>query len=76
MRVDFTPNRLFVYRGSRWHRVMDNLNQVGWTTATYNAGKFINNPAKTSVNGQGGNKEAIDERQPLSKVFTKPKADN
>jgi len=76
MRVDFTPNRLFVYRGNRWHRVMDNLNQVGWSTATYNAGKFINNPATTSVGGYGKEKNTIDQRQPLSKVFTKPKADN
>ncbi len=76
MRVDFTPNRLFVYCGNRWHRVMDNLNQVGWSTATYNAGKFINNPATTSVGGYGQEKNTIDQRQPLSKVFTKPKADN
>jgi hypothetical protein len=55
---------------------MDNLNQVGWSTATYNAGKFINNNATTSVNGMGGSKETIDQRQPLSRVFTKPKADN
>jgi hypothetical protein len=76
MRADFQPGRLFVYRGNRWHRVMDNLNQVGWTQATYNAGGFVNNSNQTSVNTKGGNHETINERQPLSKVFTKPKADN
>ena len=74
--MDFTPERLFVYRGTRWHRVMDNLQQVGWTNATVNAGSFINNKQSTSTNNLSTPGTTIDQRQPLSKVFTKPKADN
>ena len=76
IRMDFTPERLFVYRGTRWHRVMDNLQQTGWTNATVNAGSFINNKETTSTNNLSTPKATIEQRQPLSKVFTKPKADN
>ncbi|CAB4241497.1 hypothetical protein UFOVP71_35 [uncultured Caudovirales phage] len=75
-RADFTPERLFVYRGNRWHRVMDNLSQQGWSTATMNAGTYINNENVTSTNSKGTSTTSVPERQPLSKVFTKPKADN
>jgi hypothetical protein len=72
IRVDFTPNRLFVYRGNRWHRVMDSVSQKGWGTSTLNANTYINNTNVTNTVTKG----VVDQRQPLSKVFTKPKADN
>lgn len=73
MRTDFLPNRLFVYRGTRWHRVYDSVNQVGWGDARLNAASFINNDSTTSSrNSETG---SIPERQALSRVFNKPKAD-
>jgi hypothetical protein len=75
-RADFTPTRLFVYRGNKWHRVMDNLNEMQWTNNTVNAGHFINNTNTTTTQGAGGTVNTVPERQALSKVFTKPKADN
>jgi hypothetical protein len=75
-RADFTPTRLFVYRGNKWHRVMDNLNEMQWTNNTVNAGNFINNTSTTTTQGAEGNVNSVPQRQPLSKVFTKPKADN
>ena len=76
IRMDFTPERLFVYRGTKWHRVMDNLNQVGWQGATVNASSFINNTQTTGTKNLSGSTSSTSQRQPLSKVFTKPKADN
>ena len=64
IRNDFTPNRLFVFRGSRWHRLYDNITDKTWSDKTYNAGDFINNDATTVVD----NKEEP-ERQALSKVM-------
>jgi hypothetical protein len=75
-RMDFVPQRVFVYRGTKWHRVMDNMKEVGWQVASTNAGSFINNTNSTASNNQSSTKDAIPERQSLSKVFTKPKADN
>lgn len=69
VRTDFKPNRLFVYRGSRWHRLYDNITAQTWSNRTYNAGDFINNDATTVVDNQEFN-----ERQPLSQVI-KPKSD-
>lgn len=69
IRTDFTPNRLFVFRGSRWHRLYDNVRDKTWSDKTYNAGNFVNNNATTVVD----NKE-FPEKQPLSKVI-KPKED-
>ena len=74
-RADFTPTRLFVYRGNKWFRIMDNLNQLNWSNNTLNAGTFINDANTTSTSGPNGN-VSVPERQPLSKVFTKPRADN
>jgi hypothetical protein len=76
LRMDFQPNRLFVYRGKRWQRIMDSVNELGWKTATVNAGSFINNTLFVSSNNQTPNAKPMPEQQPLSKVFTKPKADN
>jgi len=63
VRTDFTPNRLFVYRGSRWHRLYDNINDTTWSDRTYNASGFIDNPNTTIVNNQ-----EFPERQPLSQI--------
>lgn len=73
MRTDFVPNRLFVYRGTRWHRIYDSQDQINWTNSRVNASSFINNQNVTSSrNSQSG---SIDEKQPLSRVFKAPKLD-
>ena len=69
VRTDFKPNRLFVFRGSRWHRLYDNITEQTWSDRTYNASSFINNDATTVVDNQ-----EFPERQPLSQVI-KPKSD-
>lgn len=69
VRTDFNPNRLFAYRGSRWHRLYDNVDENTWSDRTYNASDFINNTATTVVDNQ-----EQPERQPLSQVI-KPKSD-
>ena len=69
IREDFTPNRLFVYRGSRWQRLYDNVTDSTWSDKTFNASGFIDNKATTVVD----NKE-VPERQALSDVI-KPKSD-
>lgn len=69
IRTDFTPNRLFVFRGSRWHRLYDNVAKDTWSDRTYNASSFINNDATTVVD----NKE-FPEKVPLSQAI-KPKSD-
>ena len=68
VRSDFTPNRLFVYRGSRWHRLYDNVTDKTWSDRTFNASQFIDNTATTIVD----NKEQP-ERQALSKVLSPTK---
>lgn len=65
VRNDFTPNRLFVYRGSRWHRLYDNINDTTWSDRTYNASQFVDNNSTTIVNNQ-----EFPERQPLSQIGT------
>lgn len=73
MRTDFIPNRLFVYRGTRWHRVYDSVDQVGWPESRLNASSFINNENTTSSrNSKSG---SIPERQALSRTFKPPKTD-
>ena len=69
IRTDFTPNRLFVRRGSKWHRLYDNVTEQTWSDRTYNASSFINNKATTIIDDQ-----EFPERQPLSQVI-KPKSD-
>jgi len=64
IRSDFNPKRLFVFRGSRWHRLYDNITGKTWSDKTYNAGDFINNNATTVVSN-----EEQPERQALSKVI-------
>lgn len=71
VRTDYSPNRLFVRRGSKWHRLYDNIpGTQTWTNRTYNGDTFINNTETTMA---CSNEEPT--RQPLSKVM-KPKADN
>ena len=69
VRTDFKPNRLFVRRGSKWHRLYDNITEQTWSDRTYNASGFINNDATTVVNNQ-----ETPEKQPLSQII-KPKSD-
>ena len=69
VRTDFTPNRLFVRRGSKWHRLYDNVTEQTWSDKTYNASQFINNDATTIVDNV-----ETPEKQPLSQVI-KPKSD-
>jgi hypothetical protein len=69
VRTDFTPNRLFVRRGSKWHRLYDNVTDQTWSDKTYNASGFINNNATTIVDNI-----ETPEKQPLSQVI-KPKSD-
>lgn len=69
VRTDFEPNRLFVYRGSRWHRLYDNINDTTWSDRTYNASQFVDNNNTTVVDNQ-----EFPEKQALSQVI-KPKSD-
>tara|TARA_B100001094_G_C18146701_1_gene781186 strand:- start:728 stop:1819 length:1092 start_codon:yes stop_codon:yes gene_type:complete len=70
IRTDFSPNRLFVRRGSRWHRLYDNVTDKTWTDKTYNASDYINNERTTIINDK-----EFKEQTALSEVI-KPKADN
>ena len=54
----------YLFRGSRWHRLYDNITDKTWSDKTYNAGDFINNNATTVVD----NNEQP-ERQALSQVM-------
>jgi len=54
VRTDYIPNRLFVRRGTRWHRIFD---QTGagdtWEQKTFNAGSFVENEeAKMTTNNR------------------------
>ena len=69
VRNDFQPERLFVFRGSRWQRLYDMENENTWSDRTYNASQFIENNNTTVVDNQ-----EFPERQALSKVI-KPKSD-
>ena len=70
IRSDFNPNRLFVRRGNRWHRLYDNITDQTWTDKTYNASDYINNERTTVVDDQ-----EFKEQTALSEVI-KPQADN
>ena len=65
-----SPKRLFVRRGSRWHRLYDNVTEQTWTDKTYNASDYIFNDRTTVV----GDKENP-EKQAMSEVI-KTQADN
>jgi hypothetical protein len=71
IRTDYVPERLFVYRSTKWFRLADNIPSTGWANATFNGGGYINNTATTTT-ATG----TVPQRQALSGVFVKPKADN
>ena len=67
LRLDYLPNRLFRFDGSRWVAIQDAVRQA--MTGTKNTslmGSFVNNTNKTHVRNNG----SIDERQTLSSLFT------
>ena len=70
VRSDFQPKRLFVRRGTKWHRLYDNITAQTWSDRTYNAGTFINNE-QTVVSPDG---REFQERQNLSQAIL-PQAD-
>ena len=69
LRTDYTPNALFVYRGTRWQRVSIQEGAQDIRDRNLNGAPFINNNSTTVI----GNKE-MPERQALSQVI-KPKTD-
>jgi hypothetical protein len=71
IRNDFEPNRLFVRRGTKWHRLYDNITDKTWTEQTYNASDYIFNQEETAI---FDNREYI-AQQGMSKVIL-PKPDN
>mgnify|MGYP003627034451 CR=1 FL=1 len=70
IRNDFSPNRMFARRGSRWHRLYDNITDKTWSDKTYNASDYIFNE-KTAI---FDNREYI-EQHGMSQVIL-PKPDN
>jgi hypothetical protein len=70
IRTDFVPNRMFVRRGSKWHRIYRNDTDQTWTDVTYNASDYISNENTTVVNDK-----EFSEKQPISNTIV-PKADN
>ena len=42
IRTDFQPNRLFVYRDTKWVRLYDNIDDRTWSDRTFNASTFVN----------------------------------
>jgi hypothetical protein len=75
IRSDFVPGRLFVFRGSRWNRIFDNVDSLGWNSTTQNAGPFINNPTTAPVQDPNNPSQPVESRQALSRVFKPIKAD-
>lgn len=69
MRTDYTPNALFVYRGTRWQRVSMDAGVKDVPNRVLNASQFVNNNNTTVVNNT-----EMPERQALSKIVT-PKTD-
>jgi len=71
LRVDFLPNRLFRYSGSRWVKQEDAVRHDISNTDLRQRQKtsFINNTNSAVINGQ-----VVEERQSLSQAL-KPKAD-
>ena len=73
LRLDYLPNRLFRFTGSRWTKIEDAV-RTNITPGTDNStqrGSFVNN-TNTYVDRTG---QTHPERQSLSKILT-PKADN
>jgi hypothetical protein len=74
LRLDYLPNRLFRFSGSRWAKIEDsvrtNLTPGATDNNTQRAGYVNNTNTYTDVTGHTHN-----ELQPLSRILT-PKADN
>ena len=72
LRLDYVPNRLFRFNGSRWNKVEDSVRtETGMGANTTLQGSFVNNAGTfTDFNGQERKKS-----QPLSKAL-RPEADN
>lgn len=73
LRLDYSPNRLFRYNGSRWVRIEDRVRtdlNNGPDNKTLRSG-FVNNTATVQTTDRG----AIPSRQSLSEIL-KPRADN
>ena len=71
VRTDFNPKRLFARRGTKWHRLLDNVRPETWTEKTYNAATFFENSEETMVRKDG---QEINERTNISKAVL-PRAD-
>jgi len=72
LRLDFLPNRLFRYDGTRWVKVEDSVRLTTTNNDSRNTFKtgFVNNSTSTTINGL-----TVEQRQTLSNAL-KPKADN
>lgn len=73
LRLDYFPNRLFRYDGSRWVRIEDNVRTNLNNGASNNTlrSSFVNNEYTVPTTDQGN----IPSRQSLSEIL-KPRADN
>jgi hypothetical protein len=66
LRLDFMPNRLFRFNGSRWVKIEDDVrSKITPGTGTTQRDGFINNSNTTTQD----NDTIIDQRQALSKVL-------
>ena len=70
IRTDFSPNHMFVRRGSKWNRSYDNVTDKTWVDRTYNASDYITEDAKSMVND-----EEFNRKQAISDVIL-PRPDN
>ena len=72
LRLDFLPNRLFRFDGTRWIKVEDSVRLTTTNNDSRNTFKtgFINNSSSATINGL-----TVEQRQSLTDVL-KPKADN
>jgi hypothetical protein len=71
VRTDYNPNRLFVRRGTKWHRIFDRTGEGDtWEQKTFNSGKFVNNEEPNMIT----NTRVFAERQPISSPIP-PKID-
>jgi hypothetical protein len=73
LRLDYMPNRLFRYDGSRWIKIEDNVRtnlNNGVTNDTLRS-TFVNNTYTVNTTDQGN----IPSRQSLSEIL-RPRADN
>jgi hypothetical protein len=73
LRLDYKPNRLFRFNGTRWIKIEDKVRtdlNNGPSNQTLRS-SFVNNTATVNTNDRG----PIPSRQSLSEIL-KPKADN